>query len=72
MLKKLSTEALAMIGSLTVFASSVYNTERIAYNDTKNINLAHELELQRNRGDSANKLEILTLEKENTELKIVL
>jgi hypothetical protein len=86
MLKKFSTEALAMIGSLTVFAGSVYNTERITYNNTKNVQLAHEFELQRNREDSGpsgprirpcgedstNKLEILALEKENTELKIAL
>ena len=72
MLKKLSTEALAIIGSLTVFAGSVYNTERITYNNTKNIQLAHEFELQRNREDFTNKFEILTLEKENAELKMTL
>ena len=72
MLKKLSTEALAMIGSLTVFAGSVYNTERMIYNNTKNVQLVHGLELQRNEEDSTKKLEILALEKENMELKIAL
>ena len=72
MLKKLSTEALAMIGSLTVFVGSVYNTERMIYNNTKHVQLAHELELQRHEEDSTNKLEILALEKENMELKIAL
>jgi hypothetical protein len=72
MLKKLSTEALAMIGSLTVLAGSVYNTERMIYNNTKNVQLVHGLELQRNEEDSTKKLEILALEKENMELKIAL
>lgn len=68
MFKKLSTEALAMIGSFTVFAGSVYNTERTVYNNTKNVELTHELELERMK--VLQKKEQLILDSKNKVLEL--
>lgn len=72
MLKKFSTEALAMIGSLTVFAGSVYNTERSVYNNTKNVELAHELESKRTKEFQERELVIVESKNKGFELEIEL
>jgi hypothetical protein len=72
MIKKFSTEALAMIGSFTVFAGSVYNTERITYNNTKNVELAHELESKRMKGLQEGELVIVESKNKGLELEIQL
>jgi hypothetical protein len=72
MLRKLSTEALAMIGSLTVFTGSVYNTERIAYSNTKNVELTHELESKRMKVLQERELEISESKNKGLELEIKL